>query len=323
MQIVLALLLLLALNACAPHATTIPNVSIGNTGCPRAELAVFGYLPEQRSWTAVCANNVFSCSAVGGTTRCAASPVTPDTPELVRRANLLKGLTPEQAQPFVTENIVALARASFERQVAIATLAKPELLEEVKTIDSIIVLRSKPPKDCTPNTYEDVIIADHGRLMPASPNRQCIEEALKGVAVTPTLEAQDNLVLALTFDESHVQTRMKKIAQEGEAVAATQTSAPSPPSSAEPLTMQTHAASPSPVETEVRSALDARADDLLACVSAPRVLVEANVDPEGNVAVSLRDLPKDDPLQGCARSAMGTLKVAPGALTVVHLVRRQ
>jgi len=77
------------------------------------------------------------------------------------------------------------------------------------------------------------------------------------------------------------------------------------------------------VEALIRAGLDARRDDILACVGAELVAVRAGYAPDGSVALSLRGSLAGSPEEGCVQDALDGVRVpARGeAGVVIHLVR--
>lgn len=77
------------------------------------------------------------------------------------------------------------------------------------------------------------------------------------------------------------------------------------------------------VEARIRSGLDARREDILACVGSERVAVRVAYEPDGRVQVSLQGPLAGSAEEGCLRAALTGVRVAasgaPGV--VVHLVR--
>lgn len=68
--VALAMLATTALEACAPSTKTVALVSVGNTGCPAEDLAVFSYKRDVRSWRAACGDKLYVCSDIRGATEC-------------------------------------------------------------------------------------------------------------------------------------------------------------------------------------------------------------------------------------------------------------
>lgn len=79
----------------------------------------------------------------------------------------------------------------------------------------------------------------------------------------------------------------------------------------------------SPQEQAIRRGLDARSEDVLACVDRPSVAVRVNHAADGSLSITLSGDLRDSPEEGCVRAAIGPVHVPPGAPgVVVHLVRR-
>jgi hypothetical protein len=79
---------------------------------------------------------------------------------------------------------------------------------------------------------------------------------------------------------------------------------------------------PSPAEQAIRRGLDARADDILACVDRSSVAVRVNHRADGGISITLSGDLRDSPEESCVRVAIGDVRVPGGAAgVVVHLVR--
>lgn len=75
------------------------------------------------------------------------------------------------------------------------------------------------------------------------------------------------------------------------------------------------------IEASVRSGLDARRDDVLACAARDRVAVHVAYAPDGSVAITLGGDLEGSPEEGCVADVLDGVRVAPGhAGTVIHLV---
>lgn len=76
-------------------------------------------------------------------------------------------------------------------------------------------------------------------------------------------------------------------------------------------------------DSQLRATLDARREDVLACVSRERVVVRATWTAMGEVSWALDGELRGSPEEGCVRAALGALRVdAPNDGTLLHLVRR-
>lgn len=77
------------------------------------------------------------------------------------------------------------------------------------------------------------------------------------------------------------------------------------------------------VEARIRAGLDARRDDIVACVGRDRVAVRVAYDAEGAVTIGLQGELEGSPEEGCVRAALSGVRVAPTGASgvVVHLVR--
>lgn len=328
-----AAIMLVICVGCAPQVKTIPIVTVGNTGCKGHDLTVFDYDRELRNWTAVCDERIYACSAVGGGTACAPAPSRPDDAEVLRRAALLRTLPKERAEVFVTKDVTAYDAEGFERLVAMAGLVDDELLALISKADRSSLVFAVLPADhlakaraCETRELMRVMVTSELFLEPP-PNRygsRCLGDAMRGVQLNRSAAGQ-TLWLITAFDESAVQAQIAKNAATGTRNRRSTETSPEPS-----MTIQESApAGPSPapadgaaaVDAEVRTSLDARASDLLACVGEPRALFEAKVDARGGVSIALRARGPDDPAQGCVRAVMGPFSVSTGPATVLHLVK--
>lgn len=83
------------------------------------------------------------------------------------------------------------------------------------------------------------------------------------------------------------------------------------------------AASSGAAETAIRRGLDARAEDVMACVDRDRVTVRATFHADGAVVLALTGDLAGSPEEGCVRSAIGDVRVPAGESGVVlHLLHR-
>lgn len=79
---------------------------------------------------------------------------------------------------------------------------------------------------------------------------------------------------------------------------------------------------PSPAEQAIRRGLDARSEDILACVDRSSVAVRVNHRVDGGISITLSGDLRDSPEESCVRVAIGDVRVPAGeAGVVVHLVR--
>lgn len=81
------------------------------------------------------------------------------------------------------------------------------------------------------------------------------------------------------------------------------------------------AAASEEVEDHIRAGLEARREDVLACVGRERVAVRVGYAPDGSVDVSLQGALHDTPEERCVQDTLEGVRVAAGAAgTVVHLL---
>jgi len=75
------------------------------------------------------------------------------------------------------------------------------------------------------------------------------------------------------------------------------------------------------IEERIRAGLEARREDVLACVGRDRVAVRVGYAPDGSVDVTLQGALHDTPEERCVQNALDGVRVATGAAgTVVHLL---
>lgn len=81
-------------------------------------------------------------------------------------------------------------------------------------------------------------------------------------------------------------------------------------------------APPPDVEANIRGGLEARRDDVLACVGRDRIAVRAAYTGEGVVSLSLQGDLADSPEEACVRDALGGVRVAATGEegVIIHLV---
>ncbi len=76
------------------------------------------------------------------------------------------------------------------------------------------------------------------------------------------------------------------------------------------------------IEARIRSGLDARREEILACTGRSASVVRARYDASGAVTLTLAGDLEGSPEEGCVRAALSGVRVSPGhAGLVMHLVR--
>ncbi|MGE3634987.1 MAG: hypothetical protein AB7P00_34115 [Sandaracinaceae bacterium] len=90
-----------------------------------------------------------------------------------------------------------------------------------------------------------------------------------------------------------------------------------------PASSSTPAPAPAGIESMIRDGLDARRDDVLACVSRDRVAVRAAYAADGTVTLSLSGELAGSAEEGCVRAALDGVRVAAtdAGGVIIHLVR--
>src|SRR4051794_8303616 len=98
MRFVLVCLLLSLFSACSLTPSRVKTSSIGSTGCPRERLLVYRFDDQQRTWGAVCDDQVFTCSSSGRrASSCSPQVGAQPDPKLLARAARIVALAPERA----------------------------------------------------------------------------------------------------------------------------------------------------------------------------------------------------------------------------------
>ncbi len=78
-----------------------------------------------------------------------------------------------------------------------------------------------------------------------------------------------------------------------------------------------------PIEAHIRSGLDARRDDVLACTGRSATVVRVRYALDGSISLTLAGDLEGSPEEGCVRAALGGVRVEGGHEGVVmHLLRR-
>jgi hypothetical protein len=310
------------LAGCAPKASTLPSLSVGQTGCTQEQLTLFNYRPKERTWTAVCQEKIFACSARGGL-RCALSSMATTQPLLHQRAARLQELPYPRRAYFVTEDVMAYDQASFDRLLAVTHLASDAALKEASGPSGLMILPDQDARQlaaCTTEPVQFKVRGNRFKLLAKNAGLVlvlCIGGIQRGLEATP---AQIRLQKAVAWSEGSESNVSAWIAAHAATPIASADSSltasdatPAAPAAAQP-------ADPAS-DQEVRALLDAHAIDLLACVGTPRVVIEASVNGEHAVAFAVRGMAASDPIQGCVRAVLGAPQIAGGPGEVVHLVR--
>jgi hypothetical protein len=305
---------------CAPAPQTVANVSVGNTGCPANDLAVFNYDENTRGWHAACRDKYFVCSAVGGGTRCTPQETATLDPELVARSQLLFNLPKQKRDRFVASDILAGTWDSFAYEVAALGKLSDQQLENMQD-QSVTLYTSfsagfnEALKSCVgSDRVVEVWINNSGSFI-SYPDKRCLSE----LAVHPDLaflrsEPGRRYVLAT---DVHGIVPLPRPAPNTVAAPAAQPAAAPVVDSASSVAPTDNQA----LSAKVRADLDAAASDILTCTASDKMAVKAHVDEQGKATFSLMGALSGSGEEGCVRAALGARTFAPGPLDVVHLVK--
>ncbi len=309
-----------ATTACAPAPQTVANVSVGNTGCPANDLAVFNYDENTRGWHAACRDKYFVCSAVGGGTRCTPQETATLDPELVARSQLLFELPKPKRDRFVATDILAGTWDSFAYEVAaLGKLSDQQLAnmedQSVTLYTSFSAGFNEALKSCVGSDRVVEVWINNGGSFVSYPDKQCLSELAAHPDLT-FLRSEPGRRYALATDVHSIVPLPRP--------AANTVAAPAAQPSAAPVADSASSAAPADDEAlsaKVRADLDAVASDILTCTASDKTAVKAHVDEQGKATYSLMGPLSGSGEEGCVRTALGSRSFAPGPLDVVHLVK--
>jgi hypothetical protein len=339
--------LAIALPACAMKASTLPKVTVGNTGCAPEALAVFNYDPDARSWMAVCGTELFSCSDAGRrTARCSPMADAAKSPELVRRAALLLHLPRDRREPFITLDIMAEEEARYTRRIATLAALSEEDMGWVDDIHRMYVAVSDTERaELKRCGLHGLIALDINRktgrwtghwtrrgdhllqFVKTEEDLSCVEAAAKRIEVPEAQRKRFSYVLVLVDEPSQevleaaaAPSTAATVEQAGSAPDEEATSA----APAEPQADAATASLPPHVQARIRAHLDALREDILACVDAERAPVRVERTSDGGQTVALQGAGAGTPAEGCVGAVVGSLPFEEGADeagVILHLVR--
>jgi hypothetical protein len=332
-----------ALPACAMKASTLPKVTVGNTGCAPEALAVFNYDPDARSWMAICGTELFSCSDAGRrTARCSPMADAAKSPELVRRAALLLHLPRDRREPFTTLDIMVEDEATYTRRIAtLAALSE----EDMGWVDDIHRLYVDLPESVRADFNRcglDGLVAvsidrktgrwkgEWGHLynfVKSEEELDCVKATAERLEV-PVIHRKRFRHVLLHLDEPSQEiieaaADLSATPPGQEAGGPTGPEAKSEPSR-EPQTKEGTAALTPDTEARIRAHLDDHRDDILACVDAERAVVRVERTSDGGQSVGLQGAGAGTPVEGCVGAVVGSLPLEAGedeGGVVLHLVR--
>lgn len=320
-----------ALGACAPSARTVAIVSVGNTGCPAEELAVFSYKRKERSWRAACGDRLYVCSDIRGATECQLQQAHTEEPELRERARLLSGLPKTARDHFVEIDILALSWEEFSKRVQIAAKLSPQQLQEIEDLTTVFAGFSagfnEQLRACSgQNGVYQLRVKQAGFV--SRKHDRCAQNGLLASPEIAHLADGQNKNYYLATDVFDIQPLPRKGPlpphspaepfPSAERMAGAGAEAPT----TGPAVMPPASASQGGVEASVRSWLDTQAAEVLECVGAERVPLLVHVSETGAASVKLRGQLSGSPEEGCVVSALGTRQFEAGPLDVVHLVKQ-
>jgi hypothetical protein len=317
------------LAGCAMKASTLPKVTLGNTGCQPEALAVFNYDANTRSWMAVCGEALYSCSDAGRrTARCNAMAETAATPEIRRRAPLLLKLPRDVRNRFVSTDVTLGSFSDFVWRLALIARMTATQVADLRDPVYLYVPHDLPERtalqSCGQNLlYKVSVHAPSGKTR-VSLHKQttltghCFSKASEHVRVPPEQRELGHVYFYTGPANARILTALTSGGASSPPSHAEATSAPGAAADSGPT-----GAAPSDIEAGIRAHLDAHREDVLACVNAPRAVLQVAYAPDGQALVSLQGADAGGPLEGCVRAVLGAIPVQgaeePG--TVVHLVR--
>jgi len=320
---VLSLGAALVVTGCAPSPKKVARVSIGNTGCPPGDLAVFGYVEETRSWRAACADSLYVCSDVAGGTECnLQDPATLD-PEMAVRAKVLLSLPKGVRDRFVTFDVMERDWDSFARWAAGIAKLTDEQFEEVgsggRLFTGFSAAFNQQLVQCLGrHGVLEVEVNDRGivQIPRAGVKHQCRAKLLRSGEIEQL--RQPNTVHLLAANVYAVQPLPRPEMATAKSTTEPEPSQPAP----EPVApVRTAPEAGSDMERDIRAWVDAVASDILACTNEPKTAVLVELDDQGNATVSLRGPLAGGAEERCIRSAVGQKQFPSGPATVVHLVK--
>jgi hypothetical protein len=301
-------------SACAPGAKTVANVSIGNTGCPAEDLAVFNYTVENRSWRALCVNKLYVCSDTRGATQCV--PQDPNTEEagLRDRAQLLLKLDRSRRDLFIKSDIRTGSWEAYSSAIVAVSRMNQTQLADVEDGMRVVAGLSdgfmKQLSACQSGVILPIRVDKAGALIPnAGPKTGCFFKLMGSAELAP--------LRAHKGQKFFVPTGIPGVKPLPHPQAAPAPVAPPPAPVEEPAP----AASPE-MENAVRQWLDSNAKAVLSCTGEETSVVVVQIDAQGAPQLTLQGPLAGKPAEGCIRAALGTQQFDPGPAELMHLVKK-
>ncbi len=313
----------LVIAGCAPSPKKVARVSIGNTGCPPGDLAVFGYVEETRSWRAACGGSLYVCSDVAGGTDC--KPQDPQTldPELAVRARALLSLPKGVRDRFVAVDVMEGDWDSFARMAAARAKLSDQQFEEVgfegKLFTGFSAEFNQQLVQCLgQHGVLEVEVNDRGliQIPKAGVKHRCRAKLLRSGELQQL--RTPSTVRLLAANVFAVQALPRPEVATAESAKEPEPSGPTPEPRAPNPTVPKEGPG---VEEEVRAWVDSVASDILACSNESKTAVLVELDEQGSATVSLRGALAGGAEEQCIRAAVGKKRFPSGPATVVHLVK--
>lgn len=306
----------LVVAACAPKAKTVANISIGNTGCPVENLAVFNYVPESRSWRALCSETLYVCSDIRGASTCTLQDPNTEEAGLKDRAKLLLKLDKPRRDLFISSDIRQGTWDEYSTKVVAVSKMSPTQFKQVEDPNGLFVGFSEQVAAqltaCSPNDLATVEVDKKGGLRPRGAKRMgCFTRVI-------TTSPEFAPMTQHPGETFYVPSGLPAIK-------------PLPPPKAvapEPVVHEAPAVEEAPAEVSpeldaaVRKWLDERAKDILACTGEEASVVIASLDDAGATKISLRGEMQGKAAERCVGAVLGAKQFDSGPAEVMHLVKK-
>lgn len=311
--------------ACAPQPKTVANVTIGNTGCPAEDLAIFNYNKENRSWQGACHEKMYVCSDVRGATRCTLQDEATRDAEVFVRAQLLFELPKHKRNAFIEYDVKQGSWDDYSLRVAIVGSLSAIQVDALEgRIDQLYVgvseEFSQEIADCVGKDeyfavrYDGIRMNETGLIQ-----HECARPLLGSDELEP-LKKREGVEVLIPAGVTNVKPFPRP------EVEMTEDELPEPPleeeEGDETAEEPGSAAAIDPhVADSVRKWLGEHRDDILTCAAKERVAILAELNDEGSVSVSLRGELAGTPEEMCVRSAVGKQVFEAGSGQVLHLIK--
>ncbi|MDH5675877.1 MAG: hypothetical protein OEZ06_27385 [Myxococcales bacterium] len=303
------MLAVFALGACAPKAQTVANMSVGLTGCPAEDLAVFNYVPESRQWRAVCHRVFYVCAVTKGGTSCTEQQAATLEAGLPARVQLFMTLPKVKRDRLVTFDLVARSWNEVAHDLVSYDKLSVDQFDRVDELGSLFTEFTadfdRQLKECKGDgAVYPIRFRSDGTVEYAEQLSVCERKLARHGDLEPLRKqpGEDFYIVAGVYG---VQIPPEPVAAK--------------PAAAQTFGGEAHA--PPYDQTAVRAWIDAAAADLLACSSGEKLLVHVAVDASGHAQVTLRGAQADGPVAGCVASVLPQQTFASGPAEVLHLVK--